>query len=1717
MSGGGGWSLAALGPEILTGLHRYKIDVVCWEQRHAIVYQGRRRDDGFAVLVKVPRDLEARDAGDWLQRDYLIAQLLRSPCAAKPFELERSDWGSALVYADDGARPLEQLAAAAPLDIDTTLTITASIAHALSALHRERLIHANLSPTTIWFNHETGAALISDFSCAHHPAEHTAVRLPVCDGLTDLRYVSPEQTGRTHRVMDQRTDIYSLGIILFRLLAGKVPFDGTDPLEIIDGHLSRQPAFPAERRPPEPLAKVVAKALAKNPEARYLSANGLLADLLECRSRWRDGGSFDDFEPGRHDAKGVLRIPPGPYGRERNTAVLLEKARAAQRGRPAMLLVKGAPGVGKTTFLNQLEGFVRQQNGHFVFGKFDQYKRNVPYLSLIQAFQQLISQCLSENSEQIEAWRSRILAATGQSASVVTDVIPDLALITGPQPPLAALPPIQARNRFNHVFTRLIQAFAPENQLLCLVMDDLQWVDTASLGLLEHVLIDPDTKNILFVGSYRNDDVGPSHPLQLTILALLRSGVDVHVQHIDELKEVDVLQLLRDTFKRSTDELRDLAHVLQSKTGGNPLYIIQLLHFLCENGLIHFEYASGKWVWDLPRIRREGVTQDILGLLNARLGALHQDTRTILATAACLGNSFEVEKLAIAAGRGLVEVRQSVAVGVEEGLIVATEDGPTVQEAGSQYGNENASRFRFLHDRIQQAAIDRVPDMAKKPFRLQIGRRLMASLGPEDELVPQADVLNNLNYAWELLTDEQERLRAARLNLVAGRRARQALAYRAALGYLSVGLSLLGDDAWQTCHDLTSELHSEALECEYLTGNFERADRLFDVLIARSRSKLEKARTYLTKILLDTSEERYEEAVKVGIQALRLFDVHYVRTPSSWHLARELMLARLRMRGRRPGDLIDEKGIDDPEKIAALRILVSLFPTAYFLCPDLLMFTGLKVVNFSLRHGIPPLAAGGFVLYGLGLGAAMDDHKRGCEFGRFALELAEKGDNPSIVCKVIVIFAQFIKFWRDPVDESFPLIDRARRIALEVGDHQYAGYAIIGGISLCFSRGGSLDEIQRECDRHRPFVLQSKDAFPVESLTMWSNCVGALQGRTAAPYSLHDDDYDEIVSELHYHRTGNLTLASYQYTLRLQLACLFGRTEDALTLSDKGEAVIRSAPGYITVADHYLYRGLAAAAALGGNIGSASGHRKTLRRCLDRLHLYAANSPHNFRQHEALLQGEAARARGELASALKHYNRAIELAEVEGFTQLVALANERAALCCLADEQPRLAGWYIACSRAAYDKWGALAKVNWLDREYEALCPVAVRASGESLMDGAGSRPIRYQSETFDIATALQASRIIASGEQIDRVLTHLMQVIRIQASAEMARLLVLEGGKLRVEASAAADSGDVELFPSSSAEPGLASFSPAIVNYVIHTGDDLVLVEADADPRFAQCSYVTERHPKSVICTGIRHQGELLGVIYLEHSRIAGMFSGEKLEWLRILATEVGLTVWSGRLSRYREYVQKFAPTAVTKEIDANPESPDLAAKDCDVSVLFADLAGYTRMAEMMERRQFDELVNRAYSKFVDEIHRYDGVLLGIRGDELFVLFQDEDHARHVWKAASAALAISRAAARLNEERPDADIPLIVNMGINSGVASVGLQPVEASSGARWRYDATGLVVNIAARVRELARDGSIMMSAASAARVPDLFELEDAGEHALKNVMTPVHIFRLLRERNG
>jgi predicted ATPase/class 3 adenylate cyclase len=1694
---GSAWAGGPVASPFPASLDRYERMQVCWETRDAAFFRGFFKMQDQRVVAKLFKSSKGeRDRELWARRDYRVARSLRSAFAAKALAIETSDAGPIIIYADEETLPLATRSQL--LALPAVLAAGTALALGLNELHREGLVHTNLNLDNVWLCPATGLIRIFDFGLSRHPSIEALAPLPAFE--RDPRFTAPEQTGRIYEPVSQRTDIYAFGIIFFWLITGRVPFTGNDAMSITDSQLTARAVFPREFQGniPRPLIQLVMKCLEKSSDDRYASASGLSADLSECSSQFQSTGTIRDFALGRYDRRSTFRVSTRLHGRETETEMLRGLVRSPS-GRPAILLVDGSPGVGKTAFLNQLADILLNENGYFVAGKFDQYRRNAPYSSLAQAFHDLIHQLLTDPPARLNACRQRLLAACEGCGRIITDVIPDFELIIGPQPPAASLPPLEARNRFNRVFEDVILALASGEQPLCLFMDDLQWADSASLEFLTALLSGLETHGLILVGAYRGGDVGSWHPLNAMITALENLGMSCQRLTLKALELPHVLEVVRDTLGMSPEEATALAEVLHSRTQGNPLYLVQLLHFLHDAHLIWFDYSAGRFKWDLQRIRAEAVTDSILDLLRMRIGHLTPKARHVLSTAACLGTTFEARRLACAAAQPDVSAELNECVFCD--LIIAV-DGDDAASSGGI--GPPGKRFRFLHDRIQQAAFDLVPNDAHKAFRLEIGRRLLSLLTPEEKAVPQIDVLDNCNQAWQLIRSPREKEELARLNLVAGSKAREALAYNEALIYLSIGIRLLDANAWNEAHDLAFELHANAFECEYLSGAFAHAEDLFSLLIANATSKLALAKVYLTKILLDTSKERYDDAIEIGIRALDLFRIRCRRNPGVLHLSGELLVARFLMHDRSAQDLMSAPALTDPERIIVLKILVALFPTAYFLSPELLMFLGLKVVNYSLRHGISHLSATGFVLYGLVTGAVFGNFQRGYELGQFAVALAERGEDPAVICKVLTIFALFIKYWRDPLDESYPLIERARELALRAGDHQYVNYTIIGRLSLDFSHGTDLSALRSYCDFHERFVQQSKDAFPIESLQMWKSSILALTGRTNATDSLDNASYDERAAERRYRETGNLTLLSYHYTLKAQLYYLSGRYPDAMKASDQGGAVIASAPGQIVVADHYLYRGLAATAMLGSGASNRRHLRSVARRCLRQLNHFAANSPGTFLAYAKLLEADVARVARRTSAALKLYNEVTDAAELHKYPHLSGLANERAAQCCLADGQRRAAAAHVDWAKRAYLRWGASGKANKLDSEFPALS--GLLAISDERSSPAAHRTALHRDDAFDIAAATAMFQEAAIEKGRERILLQMMERIRAQSGAETAYLVTPVLGTHRVEARAIAPGVP------SAADDGTDGFSPAVINYVIHTRSDLIIDNPHSDARFGRCSYLTRHRPKSVMCTAIVKQTELLAIIYLEHGRMEHAFDANKLRWSRILSSEIGSALRGDRLNLYREYIHRFTPALVAEEIDADPDRPDLAVRERDVSILFIDLAGYTTIYELIGE-ETDRLVNRAFAEFIEEIHNCRGAVLDIRGDELLVVFQDREHEGHAHNAADAALAVSRAATRLNEDRAPGDPVIVVNMAINSGPAAVGLQPIEVAGGPpRWRFDATGMTVIIAARIREQTRNGNISVSAATAGKLGGAFDLVDMGEHSFKNVSTPVRTFRLL-----
>ena len=1480
------------------------------------------------------------------------------------------------------------------------------------------------------------------------------------------------------------------------------------------------------------VSAIIAKLLSKQSEERYQSAKALQFDIEQCLAQLRSSGLIGDFKLGSRDAPAGFRISQKLYGREHELTGLLAALNRAAHGSVELVLISGAPGIGKSCLVRNIEGDARHQ-GAFVMGKFEQYKQNEPYSVIVQAFKDLIEYLMGGDDESIRDWRDLLVKALDVNGGVIAAFVPEIELIVGPQPNVQELPAAEKLNRLNMVFRKFVRVFAREGHRLCLFFDDLQWADAASLTLLKALLADPDMAYLVVIGAYRTAERADADTLSRSLSEAYTSRVNFSNMKLLPLQVQHVSQLLRDTLHCGDDEAVLLADLVCRKTDGNPFVLNQFLVFLHRDRLIELDDQEYRWRWDLRRIAAQGITEGVLALTTGKLVTLPTLTQEALKAAACLSSRFRLSELSLVMQKSEQETLSALRPAEQEGLIIATFDTGEVRNGGGGGAGESIdpTGFQFLHDRLQQAAYALIDPTARQEMRLRIGRALYAHLSGESRKVIPFNVLDNLNEGAVLLSDPAERDKIAALNLVVGRRARELAAYDAALEYFRNGMKLLRRQSWHEQYVLTLDLHLERLECAYVTGYPQEANSLFGEVLNNAQTPVDKAKAYYLKILINSGLDRSDEAVALGIEALRLFRQTLPVAPRRIRLLAELMHVVLLLRGRRASHLLALPSMRDAERISVMNLLMSICPAAYFRNPDLMALAALRIVKSSLRYGNASASSFGYVLYGLVRGALLGDYKGGHEFGHLAVELAEHHGTLIQRCKIVMIFAGFIAFWREPIDASVNLLRNSLKQALDSGDVQYANYSILQILFLRLARGADLGEVYSECIQHERFIWQTKDWFAISSHGIRKQNVLALRGETQGGWKLTDAKYDEESALTEFRSVGNMTVLSYYHIVKMQLAYLFGRLKDAHFHSEISQAQIKSVINQIVVAEHHFYSALTAAALMRQD-GRSKSLWGTFRRCRATLQRMARNCPDNFAPHHFLVEAEFASLSSRFEEAERLLHEAIDAAQKCGFLHLEALANELVGEQYLKRNRPQIAKSYLAAAQRTYAKWGATAKVRQILENNASLFEGEPQAAKAQPAEQAVAP--RDQVDVLDLDTLARATTVMSAEIESDRLLSKLMRLMLESAGGERVLLLAQREDGLRVEAAASSDGAQVRLLePSVNSE---ALFSNRVVQYVLRTGSRLIIEDARSDTRFSSCPYIAAVQPRSIVCLPLLEKNELIGAAYIENRLASGTCAETRLPSLTVLSQQVAAVIENSRLhhilsdnisslksaihnvdllEHIRGHLTKFVPQAVTKLIETNPHDPDLSARNEDISIVFLDIAGYTSMSERLDPQELKTLVERYFSNFLDDIHRNQGDINGVAGDGLMLIFRHANINEHAKLAVRTALAICKKTALLTAEGRGRWPAVIINVGIHSGEALVGANKIESGIGTRWIYTATGYVANLAARIGASATNGAILVSDATAARLGGEFELQGTGPQMFKGISRPIDVYRVISAR--
>jgi predicted ATPase/signal transduction histidine kinase len=1431
----------------------------------ATLYRGS--NDGLPSILLVTAENASAASLNRLEHEYMLRADLDAAWAARPIELSRHNNRPALLLEDPGGAILDRLLGR-PLGIVQFLRTGISIAWALHQAHGRGIIHKDIKPANILVNAASGGVWLTGFGIASRLTYERPNQQPPEMIAGTLAYMAPEQTGRMNRAIDSRSDLYSLGVTFYEMLTGTLPFAAADPMEWVHCHIARQAIPPRERTAeiPAALSAITMKLLAKTAEERYQTAAGVEADLRRCLVEWESHGLIDPFPLGAHDASDRLLMPKQLYGREREIETLLTCFDRAAHGTLELVFVTGYSGIGKSSLVQELHKVLVPIRGLYAAGKFDQYKRDIPYATLAQAFKSLVRSLLSKSEADLSLWRDALSDALGMNGQLIVNLVPELELVVGKQSAVPELPPQEAKKRFQIVFRRFLSVFATKQHPLALFLDDLQWLDGATLELLEEVVAHPDVRHLLLVGAYRDNEVDPSHPLMRALETIRETDARVQDIVLAPLELGDVARLIADTLHCEPERANPLAQLVQEKTGGNPFFAIQFLIALVDEGLLAFDSVATVWTWDIQRIRAKNYTDNVVDLMVQRLRRLSIGTQDALKHLACLGNMAEVGTLSVVCQRSEEATHAAIWDAVPAGLIIHQGD-----------------MYKFLHDRIQQAAYSLIPEAHRADVHLTLSRVLLASLSADDLTEQLFEVANQLNRGGALIVRPEERVQAAKINLFAGRKAKASSAYASGLEYFAAGAALLDEEGWGSRHELKFSLSLERAECELLAGSLKKAAQQIEELLQNSASNLEIAEVSCLKINLHVLVGEHPQAIDSALACLRLFGIDLPAHPTLAQVHAEYGAVRQILGAQSIESLIDLPQMTDPQISAAMQVLSVLAGPATFTDFQLSCLLACRMVNVSIRYGMSGASAYAYAWLGSVLGPTFHHYREGYRLARLACDLVEKHAFTAYETKVYHAMG-LAAFWTEPITGLIELRRAATRTATERGDLTFACYGMHQTITYLLVRNDPLDAVWRESEMALGFARTAKFRDVVDLIVSQQRFIALMQGRAATFSSFTEEQFDEAAFEAQLTATQTPTVICLHWIRKLKSRYLSGDYAEAQVAADKANVLLSSSAVQLQLLDYFYYAALTMAALYEQASADAqsvwlellTAHREQLRE-------WAENYPPTFSDKHALASAELARIEGRDADAMRLYEKAVQSARENGFVQNEGVAHEVAARFYAARGVDSIARAYLRDSRQCYLRWGGFGKVRQLERLHPWLADDGAPSVLGAMIDAPTSQ--------LDLGTVLKASQAVSGEIELSKLIETLMRIALEHAGAGWGLLILLRGRELRIEAEAATSGGIVNVTLRQSAVTP-SELPESVLLTAIRTRESVLLDDATASKFFSHDSYVHQRRPRSILCLPLVKQSKLVGALYLENNLTSHAFTPGRIAVLELLASQAAISL---------------------------------------------------------------------------------------------------------------------------------------------------------------------------------------------------------------------------------
>nr|MDJ0556368.1 AAA family ATPase [Microcoleaceae cyanobacterium MO_207.B10] len=1522
----------------IKSLTNYEIGDLIHESDRTIAYRGVAKADSQPVIIKLLRS-EFPSFNELVQfrNQYTIASNLHIEGIVKPLALYSYQNGYALIMPDFGGISLAQYYQNLPhnkKDISQFLDIAIQIAEIVYQLHQSRIIHKDIKPVNILINPQTKKVKIIDFSISTLlPKEtQTIQNYKILEGT--LAYISPEQTGRMNRGIDYRSDFYSLGVTFFEMLNGKLPFETKDPMELVHCHLSKMPVLGSreeETQIPEMLMEIVMKLMAKNAEDRYQSALGLKYDLEKCRQEWEEKGEIENFQLGERDISDRFLIPEKLYGREAEVEQLLAafdrvaappESPLGKGGGSEIILVAGFSGIGKTVVVNEVHKPIVRRRGYFIKGKFDQFNRNIPFSALVQALRDLMEQILSESDAQLQQWKSKILEAVGENGEVIIEVIPALEKIIGKQPAVAELSGSARQNRFNLVFGKFIQVFATQSHPLVIFIDDLQWADSASLNLLQLLMSKGEKSYLLFIGAYRDNEVFPAHPLMLTLEEIAKEDGIINTITLSPLSQTHINLLVSETLSCTPEIGQPLTELIYQKTKGNPFFTTQFMLGLHGEGLIQFNAAVAYWECDIAEVRQMALTDDVVEFMAGRLQKLPKETQQVLKLAACIGNQFNLQTLAVVCEQSEADTADNLWKALQLGLILPQTEVYKFY-LGREKVRENSRvnqdvQYRFLHDRVQQAAYTLIPENQKQLTHLKIGQLLLQKLSPDEKLEQIFALVNQLNLGKAAIFSQEEKQQLADLNLEAGKKAKLSAAYQVAENYFTIGINLLPTTAWESDYELIYSLYRYGSEAAYLCGNFAQAEILYTEALNHAQTALDQAVIYRIQMTQYQLQGRNSEAIAIQRQSLLIlgWEIPTEQKVIQVSLDEEIGKVKIFLKQQTVESILKLPKMKDQNMAEMLRIAQILFYAAWLDGkPNLAFLAIAKMTTLSLDNGNSDMSPFGYVGYGLIANAMLKDATTAYQFGEMAVQLCEQFDNADVRGMTNFLFAADVHSWSRPIREADTYYENAYKYGMEAGNWLTVGFMMMQSGSDRLTYGKNLSQLYTIAKAHADFLSHIKSLENLDALI-----VGVVQpirnllGLTKTIFTFDDDDFSE--SEYLQKYSNTPYHLAWLYSVKIRHAYLFNNQTAYPDLITKLDIIENTISSHAKVPSSVFYVALMhiTLAETAKDEKDYQFHLEKLISLEEKLNTWQNFCPENILHKCLIIQAEKARLNGQKTEAIDLYEQAITTAQTNQYDYEEALAKELLAKLYLDWSKEKIACIYMQEAYYCYARWGAKAKTDDLEKHYPHLLkPILERQKLCSLSSdtfinltqGTISQTTIGVEQILDLATLMKASRTLSEDISLDGAIANLMEVVRENAGAETVALMLFQDQQLMLTSVVT----DQEIFTPSSVSVATSDAVPlSVVNQVKRNQKALVIDNASNNNAYAGDAYIQKHQPKSILCLPLIDRGHAIGILYLENNKLAGAFTKERVEVLSLLCSQAAISLENARLyQESQNYAQEL------------------------------------------------------------------------------------------------------------------------------------------------------------------------------------------------------------------